>query len=108
MCLSACFCIGFAGYFLNTSTTTNNKLKKTFRLVAVENIAYGEYIVGPAGTNWRTYTTECTYIKNGGTGIIHLGPIGDVGYESPNTVQYTVTKNVCGYGGGSCLPSSGC
>jgi len=68
----------------------------------------GEYSTGPSGTNWKTYTITCTYTKNNGSGVLHLGVLGSWGYESNTSTTWTETKEVCGSGWGTCLATAGC
>lgn len=57
--------------------------------------ALANYEMGPIGTNWKTYMTECTYTKGIDYGLVY-------------TVSYTATKEVCGKGSGWCMSPAGC
>lgn len=69
-----------------------------------------EFSTGPTGSNWKEYTTDCTYTEtvNGSITVGVPGIIGgSVGGSSSKTwTEYN--KSVCGYGMETCLSFAGC
>lgn len=64
-------------------------------LMNLEALANDEYVIGPVGSNWRTYTTECTRT---------------IGFDYILKIEITTTywAEVCGSGSGWCLSPAGC
>lgn len=96
--------IGFAAVLFAAITVFNLNLSQEesagdITLAGVELVAGANYEVGPWGTNWKSYTTQCTYTTT--TGFDYI-------FVYTESVTYTVTKNVCGSGAGWCLAAAGC
>lgn len=64
-------------------------------LLNVEALADDEYVIGPIGTNWKEYRTQCTRV---------------VGFDFVLKYEITTTywTDVCGSGSGYCLSPAGC
>jgi len=66
------------------------------------------YEQGPTGTNWQTYTTNCTKtVQNCVTISVAPGGVGG-SYQHCTSTSYVVSMSVCGYGAGFCFSSAGC
>jgi len=88
---------------VNYSTTKKDNNSTSTNLFLVFNKAIADdYEVGPPLTNWKHYTTSCTYERTVcvGGGVV---PAQVCWKES-----YTALKDVCGSGTGSCIRSAGC
>lgn len=60
--------------------------------------------------NSKLYSLTDPFYIDEQTNELHIysGKGNPIDIRSPDNVEYTATKTVCGYGGGSCLPASGC
>lgn len=94
-----------------TLKTNKQTERKMFTIENLEAYASdGEFSTGPAGTNWKEYTIDCTYTETV-NGSITVGIPGIVGGSIGGSSSKTWTeynKKVCGYGMGTCLSSAGC
>lgn len=90
----------FAGY--NIYQSQNTAALSDLALANVEALAE-DYEIGGWGTNWKTYTTQCTI-----TNTVHIGISCGIEVGCSHETSYTVTKDVCGKGDGWCMSMAGC
>lgn len=86
----------------NVYQSQNTNTLSDLALANVDALANG-YEIGVSGTNWKTYTVECT-ITNG----YHFGISCGIEFGCSHETSVTVTKDVCGKGDGWCLNTAGC
>ena len=90
----------FAGYNMYQSQRTVTM--SDLILANIEALAE-DYEIGTPGTNWKTYSTECTITR-----CITAGISCGVLLTCSHQVSYDVIKDFCGKGSGACLSSAGC